>query len=187
MDNLYHRENKMKQLANETVRLRALEPEDLDLLYRWENNPELWKLGNTMSPYSRYILKEYIQDSHRDIYEMRQLRLMIELCATGKAVGTVDLFDFDPHHRRVALGLLIDPEYQNKGLGRSTMQLVEDYVFTFLKLHQLYVHIPADNIPCKTLFNHLGYALSGTLKDWLVTENGYTDVLVMQKMNSHLC
>ena len=94
----------MAQLENETIRLRALEPEDLELLYRWENNPELWSLGNTMSPYSRYILKEYIRESHRDIFDLKQLRLMIELRSTGAAVGTVDLYDFEPHHRRAGIG-----------------------------------------------------------------------------------
>ena len=81
----------MALLENEMIRLRALEPEDLELLYRWENNPDLWELGNTMSPYSRYILKEYIRESHRDIFDTRQLRLMIELRSTGAAIGTVDI------------------------------------------------------------------------------------------------
>ena len=56
-------------LSNDRVRLRALEPEDLELLYRWENDPELWEVGNTLAPYSRYILKEYIAGSDRSIYE----------------------------------------------------------------------------------------------------------------------
>ena len=78
-------------LSNDRVRLRALEPEDLELLYRWENDPELWEVGNTLAPYSRYILKEYIAGSDRSIYESRQLRFMIEDCDTGTSVGIVDL------------------------------------------------------------------------------------------------
>ncbi|MCS2893661.1 GNAT family N-acetyltransferase [Parabacteroides faecis] len=104
----------MALLENEMIRLRALEPEDLELLYRWENNPDLWELGNTMSPYSRYILKEYIRESHRDIFDTRQLRLMIELRSTGAAIGTVDLYDFEPHHRRAGIGILVDPLYQGE-------------------------------------------------------------------------
>ena len=91
-------------LSNDRVRLRALEPEDLELLYRWENDPELWEVGNTLAPYSRYILKEYIAGSDRSIYESRQLRFMIEECDTGTSVGIVDLFDFEPHpNRRLAV------------------------------------------------------------------------------------
>lgn len=32
----------MNLLQNKTVCLRAPEPEDLELLYSWENNPEWW-------------------------------------------------------------------------------------------------------------------------------------------------
>lgn len=172
----------MALLENETIRLRALEPEDLELLYRWENNPELWKLGNTLSPYSRYILKEYIRESHRDIYETKQQRFMIELCTTGAAIGTVDLYDFEPHHRRVGIGILLDPLYQGNGLATEAMNVLMDYAFRFLKLHQLYVHIPIDNEPSKTLFTRCGFVLSGILKEWATTEQGYTDVMIMQKV-----
>ena len=95
-------------LSNDRVRLRALEPEDLELLYRWENDPELWEVGNTLAPYSRYILKEYIAGSDRSIYESRQLRFMIEECDTGTSVGIVDLFDFEPHPNRYGSVKTID-------------------------------------------------------------------------------
>lgn len=174
----------MAQLENETIRLRALEPEDLELLYRWENNPELWSLGNTMSPYSRYILKEYIRESHRDIFEVKQLRLMIELCSTGAAIGTVDLYDFEPHHRRAGVGILIDSLYQRNGFAAQAMCVLMDYAFKYLKLYQLYVHIPIGNEASKTLFTRCGFVISGILKDWVMTENGYSDVLIMQKVKA---
>lgn len=174
----------MAQLENETIRLRALEPEDLELLYRWENNPELWSLGNTMSPYSRYILKEYIRESHRDIFEVKQLRLMIELCSTGAAIGTVDLYDFEPHHQRAGVGILIDSLYQRNGFAAQAMCVLMDYAFKYLKLYQLYVHIPIGNEASKALFTRCGFVISGILKDWVMTENGYSDVLIMQKVKA---
>ena len=174
----------MAQLENETIRLRALEPEDLELLYRWENNPDLWELGNTMSPYSRYILKEYIRESHRDIFDTRQLRLMIELRSTGAAIGTVDLYDFEPHHRRAGIGILVDPLYQGNGFATEAMHVLMEYAFLFLKLHQLFVHIPIENEASKALFTRCGFVLSGIMKDWVLTEKGYSDVLVMQKVRT---
>ena len=151
----------MALLENEIIRLRALEPEDLELLYRWENNPDLWELGNTMSPYSRYILKEYIRESHRDIFDTRQLRLMIELRSTGAAIGTVDLYDFEPHHRRAGIGILVDPLYQGNGFASEAMHVLMEYAFT-----------------------RCGFVLSGIMKDWVLTEKGYSDVLVMQKVRT---
>lgn len=172
----------MALLENETVRLRALEPEDLELLYRWENNPELWKLGSTLSPYSRFILKEYIRESHRDIYETKQLRFMIGLCQTREAIGTIDLYDFEPHHRRAGIGIMLDPLYQGKGFAAQAMSVLMDYAFCFLKLHQLYVHIPIDNEPSKALFERCGFVASGIMKEWVITEKGFTDVMIMQKI-----
>ena len=42
------------------VHLRAIEPEDLDLLYRIENDVKLWNVGITNVPYSRYALHDYV-------------------------------------------------------------------------------------------------------------------------------
>ena len=51
--------------------LRALELSDIDLLYQWENDKNIWQVSNTLVPFSRYILKKYIENSFKDIYEMK--------------------------------------------------------------------------------------------------------------------
>lgn len=176
----YRRENKMAFLENETIRLRALEPEDLELLYHWENDASLWQVGSTVSPFSRYVLKAYIAESHRDIYELRQLRLMIDWRLAGATVGMVDLYDFDPHNRRAAIGILMDPRYQRKGLATAALELLMEYAFHFLKLHQLYVHIPLENRASKALFIRCGFKVAGILTEWISTSEGYSDVVIMQ-------
>lgn len=172
----------MAYLTSERVYLRALEPEDLELLYRWENNAELWSVGNTLAPYSRFLLKEYIAESHRDLFDLKQLRLIVELRSTGAAVGMVDLFDFDPQHRRAGTGVLLDPLYQGVGLATEALELLAEYAFSFLKLHQLYAHVPAKNEPSKALFARCGFAASGVLSDWISTSEGFSDVFVMQRL-----
>lgn len=172
----------MGYLISENIRLRALEPEDLELLYRWENDPELWRVGNTLSPYSRYILKEYITESHRDLFDLKQLRLMVQLRSTGATIGMVDLFDFEPHHCRAGVGILLDPLYQRNGLATEALGLLVDYAFSFLKLHQLYVHIPVMNEPSKALFTRCRFTITGILTDWIALPEGYSDVLVMQRL-----
>ena len=61
-----------------TVKLRALEPEDLEMLYTIENNQSEWNVGATNVPYSRYVLRDYIANTASDIYADRQLRLMVD-------------------------------------------------------------------------------------------------------------
>ena len=174
----------MKLLENDNITLRAPEPEDLELLYKWENDPQWWSLGNTISPYSHFLLREYIKQSHRDIYDLKQLRLMIVINESKLTVGMIDLYDFEPLHKRAGIGLLIAPDYQNQGIGRQAVELLSDYAFGFLKLHQLYVYIPTSNETCIHLFNKLEYRQTGHLTDWLSEKEGFTDVVVMQKLNA---
>jgi len=168
-------------LENEIIRLRAVEPEDLDRLYAWENDSKLWAVGNSRNPYSRYILKQYITASANDIYETNQLRLMIVSNLTDETVGTVDLFDFDIHNSRIALGLYVDNQFQGKGFAKAALHLVEDYVFNFLKINQLYCHISKSNIASSQMFEKEGYETNGVLKNWIKTLDGFDDIIVFQR------
>ena len=168
-------------LENGKIKLRAVEPEDLDLLYFWENNPHLWHVGNTRQPYSRFALKQYIQQADQTIYESHQLRLMIEDLTTGDIVGAVDLYDFDIHHSRIALGLYIDAAYQGKGFATEALHLTENYVFSFLKIGQLYCHISEKNTASRTMFEKEGYEQNGVLKNWIRTPKGFENIIVFQR------
>lgn len=168
-------------LQNETLSLRALEPEDLEKLYKWENNPLLWTVGNTRNPYSRYMLKQYILNSDKDIYENKQLRLMMVSTQNNETVGTVDLFDFDLHNSRIALGLYVDDVFRGKGYAKSALKLVEEYVFEFLQINQLYCDIAASNTASRTMFETEGYETNGVLKSWIKTPHGFDDIIVFQR------
>ncbi|MDD2436086.1 MAG: GNAT family N-acetyltransferase [Massilibacteroides sp.] len=173
----------MKLLENNRLRLRALEPEDLELLYKWENDASLWTLGSTVSPYSYYILKKYISESHKNIYEQRQQRLMVVCKENEQTIGMVDLYDFDPHNSRAGIGVLIDIEFQGKGYAGEAIRLIIDYAFLFLKLNQLYVHIPIDNKISRRLFTSCGFEESGVLHEWNSVPEGFSDVCIMQRVN----
>ena len=176
-------QSKKVLLKNEILQLRALEPEDLDRLYAWENNPQLWAVGNTRQPYSRFLLKQYLLESDKDIYETHQLRLMMVSIETSETVGTVDLFDFDIHHSRIALGLYVDPHFQGNGYAKAALKLTEDYVFNFLKIHQLYCHISETNTASRQMFEKEGYEVNGILKDWIKTVDGFENIIVFQRFN----
>lgn len=172
----------MGLLSNDDILLRAPEPEDLEYLYRWENDPDLWKYAAITSPYSRYALKEYISAGTHDIYQTNQLRFIIEDKLRGIPAGTVDLYDFDPHHQRAGVGILVDKDFRRRHIASQSIRLVIEYAFSFLHLHQLYVHIPVLNQPSILLFRSVGFVFSGTLKEWIHTSEGYEDVCVMQQL-----
>ena len=76
-----------------------MEPEDLDLLYRIENDRRLWNVGTTNVPYSRYALRDFIAHSTGDIYTDGQVRMIVET-AEGEPVGVADMMSFDAKNNR---------------------------------------------------------------------------------------
>jgi diamine N-acetyltransferase len=165
----------LNKLAHGQIRFRPLEPEDLEIIYQWENDPEIWQVSNTLTPFSRYILKQYIEESHRDIFDTKQLRMMIE-DSSGHPVGAIDLFDFDPFHQRAGIGILIHNKAdQGKGLASDALRLMALYATEVLGLHQLYANITVDNQASVHLFKKIGFECVGTKKDWIKTSGGWLD------------
>jgi diamine N-acetyltransferase len=163
------------------VRLRALEPEDLELLYSWENDNDYWIISNTVSPFSKYTLKRYIENSHRNVYETGQQRLMIEYIPEKKTIGTIDIFDFDSFHKRAGIGILIaNKEYRRKGIATMALTGLIDYCFKTLLVHQLYCNILESNCESIELFRKVGFVEIGKKKDWIRTSEGYLNELMFQ-------
>ena len=167
-------------LSNDTITLRALEPTDLDMLYQWENDTALWVVSDTIAPYSRKALWQYLQEDTGDIYVQRQLRLIITLTSDGTAVGTVDFLNFDPLNNRAELGLFIATELRGKGLGRQALELLTAYAREHLGLRQLYVYIALDNTVCLKMFEEYGYRRVGVIQSWVKRGNSYRDVALLQ-------
>ena len=173
-----------KLLENKTILLRAIEPEDLEVLYKWENDTDVWKFGSAMSPYSKYVLRQYIVDAQTDIFESKQLRFMITLQQRNSTIGTIDLYDFDPLNSRCGVGIYIDPEYRKGGFAKQALSLLQDYAFDFLNINQLYALIPENNKASLKLFLSSKFSKSGTLKQWIAYDSKYEDAIIVQKLKT---
>jgi diamine N-acetyltransferase len=170
----------MQKLKGDKVYLRALEPSDIDEVYQWENDTSIWHLSNTIAPYSRFVLEQYLAEAHQDIYTAKQLRLVICL-PSGKAIGCIDLFDFDPLNQRAGIGILIaEKEDRGKGYATEALSLLISYCRITLHLHQLYCNITASNDSSIRLFSKLGFEICGTKKQWLRDAKGWNDELMLQ-------
>lgn len=174
----------MNYLKGEKIYLRALEPLDSKILYRWENDTQIWKLSNTIAPFSMQVMEEYIKNAQLDIYTTKQLRLMI--CLNNQTpIGCIDLFDFDPSNRRAGIGILIAEESnRQKGFASEALQLLIHYCFDVLHLHQLFCNILVDNTSSVRLFQKFKFCITGTKKDWLREKNTWKDEYLLQLINS---
>lgn len=174
----------MNILETDIVRLRALEPEDIGTLYKWENDTNLWKMSNTVAPFSKYILRRFIENQKYDIYETKQIRLIIESKSCGRPVGAIDLFDLDPTNRRAGVGVLIyDDADQGKGYASSALNAVILYAFQTLGLNQLYCNVLSNNLKSLNLFKKKGFIVIGLKVEWVKTTNGWLDEYMLQLVN----
>lgn len=167
-------------MVGEKVSLRALEPEDLNFLYEIENDTSLWEVSHTQTPFSKYILKQYLENAHTDIYEAKQLRLTIVENVNSEVVGMIDLFDFNPQHKRAGVGIVLHKNNIGNGFGQEALLLLISYAFSHLQLHQLYASMTPDNLASIRMFEKLGFEKCGVKKDWISVKNGFKDELFYQ-------
>ncbi len=164
-------------LQNEHIRLRKVEPQDLPFLYLWENDTAEWGSGDTHNPLSQKDLRDYIERSTGDVYKDGQLRLIIET-AEGTTAGCIDMYDFDPHNRRSAVGIYIDSAFRRKGIGQEAVRLLEEYAFCFLHVRMLYSFVAAANKKSAHFFASCAWQQVSTLPYWLQN----SDVFVYQRI-----
>ncbi len=171
-------------LKGENIYLRALEPEDLEFVYAIENDESIWEISHTQTPYSRYLIRQYLENAQQDIYEAKQLRLVICYNDSTDPLGLIDLFDYDPQNSRAGIGILIqDSKDRNKGLGSEALQLLINFSFSKLQLHQLYANIGTDNQLSLQLFTKFGFQKIGIKKQWNKVNNVYKDEALFQLIN----
>lgn len=157
----------MISLKGQKIKLRALEPKDIQTVFEWENNERNWQLSNTLVPFSKYSIEQFVEISHKDIFENKQLRLMIDGLEEDKTVGSIDLFDFDPFHLRAGVGILInDKSDRRKGYAAESLEVLISYSKDVLMLKQLYCNISEDNKASIKLFQSKGFVKIGVQKQW---------------------
>lgn len=167
-------------MRNDTITLRPLEPTDLDTLYNWENDEAQWTVSDTIAPYSRRVLWEYLENNTNDIFTTRALRLMIVSTVDGTPMGTIDFFNFDPLNNRAEVGILVASEHRGKGIGRIALDLLCDYARNHIGIKQLYIYVDVANEPCLNLFCNYGFEQAGHLKSWVKRGSTYHDAVILQ-------
>lgn len=169
----------MQSIVGDKCTLRALEPSDLELLYLWENDTEVWRVSGSCAPVSRERLQHFIEEQNYDIYATRQMRLIIE--SDGMAIGSLDIVEFDPQNSRFGIGILIyAAENRRMGFARSAIEAIKEYGRTTLFVNQIWASVAEDNKPSIELFRSCNFEQCGLRKAWLRRAEGYVDELEFQ-------
>ena len=164
------------------LKYRALEPEDVSILFEWENDLEINEVSLSKVPFSKYILEQYIAQAHLDIQQAGQYRFVLE-DTEGNAVGCVDLFDYDAIDRRAAIGIIIEKQYRLKGYASEAISLMKDYAFNRIGMRQLHCSVGLSNEKSLQLFRSAGFHEIGIRKDWSFRNGEFHDVVEFQFIN----
>ncbi len=174
----------MNRLEKDKILLRAPEPEDVDFLYQMENDQRLWHLSNTLTPFSRFDLEQFILLPDKDIYITKQARFIIDYKDDPvKTAGAVDLFDFKPQHQRAGVGIMVLESFRNRGIAATALEILMQYAFNHLGLYQLYCNIEEDNTVSLKLFQKMGFEICGKKMEWNRRGNHRVNEYMLQLIN----
>lgn len=163
------------------INLRAVEPSDVDFLYNLENAVDTCLVSETIIPFSKDFIERYVMACmETEFFAERQSRLIVE--KEGTAIGTLDLFNYSPIHRRAEVGIILDLSCRAKGIGGIVLAKILSYAKDVLNLRQLYAEVSVNNTVGQKLFSKAGFEHCGHKKDWLFKQGEWVDIICYQKI-----
>lgn len=169
-------------MEGKNVILRCIEPYDIDVIYRWENDESLWETTSVSAPYSVKVIEDYIANYNPDIFVSKQLRLIVELKKTNEVIGSIDLYDFDPVNNRLMIGFLIEKKYRREGYATEAVEIALGYCFDRLGVHTVGAIASSDNEASRKLLETMGFKINGRFRSWIRRGNTYCDAYFYQKL-----
>lgn len=167
-------------MRNDNIHLRAVELSDVDTLYRWENDTTQWATANTHAPYSRTQLWQYANNYDGNIYSSHAIRFMVCRNTDDRAIGTIDIYDFDPANSHATIGVYIAIGARGNGYGVQALTLATQYAKFNLGIRQIIALSAADNTAGHAMLQRAGYTQCGTLHEWLREGDKFKDVAIFQ-------
>jgi len=143
------------------ISLKALIEDDLDLIYEWENLPELWNVSEQQGPFSREDIRTFLGKC-LDNKNAEIERLLI--CLDSDPIGAVDIFDYDTSNRHCGLGIFIaKEENRKKGYGSIALkQAIQELRLRGCVLIRCIIY--SDNTTSQHLFTNAGFVAGATLQ-----------------------
>lgn len=158
--------------------LRAVEPDDAELLFTSENDEDSWGDSDTLAPISRKILRDYASGYKADPIGECQLRLMAVDDATGQTVGILDFYEIELLHRRSFVAIYVLPQFRRRGYALDMLEYASRYAKRRLGLDKLAARILISNEASIRLFEKACYRPCATLPEWHFSNGKYSDVLI---------
>tara|TARA_B100000745_G_scaffold299069_1_gene249039 strand:- start:1242 stop:1802 length:561 start_codon:yes stop_codon:yes gene_type:complete len=166
-------------IKGKEITLRAIEVDDLELLSKWANQPELWeKLGGWHFPYSKKSTEQWIlnidnNDIHKQIYAI--------VSEEGKLIGTANITEIDWKNKNAFHGMMLgDTKSRGKGYAQDVVMAIMRFAFDELGLNRLDGDMIASNeVSINFYTKKCGWEIEGVKKDWFYRKGRFFDKIIV--------
>lgn len=137
------------------VSLREMLFTDVNKLLKWENNPDNWQISDTVAPFSRKQIEDFVNQP-QSLKDNKQQRFMV--CLDDNPIGCIDIFEYDTAKRKAGVGVLIAEESnRNKGYASEALNLLIEKCRNELNVVHLFCNIYKENKASIRLFEKCGF------------------------------
>jgi RimJ/RimL family protein N-acetyltransferase len=176
----------MNMLTGDLVRLRPLEPEDADALYRWHNDEEVMRWLQSYYHESLAGLRKRLADRQENSYE--KVTLCIETLEERKLIGLVALRGAEPVNARAEVDIYLgEQEYWGGGYGTDALRRMCRYGFETLRLHSIELTVVEANERAVRSYQKIGFQVDGRLRQSFFRDGQWYDELLMCVLEDELC
>ena len=167
----------MRLLDNESVHLRRPEPADIEMMYRYRNDPQIVaSLGYFSRGFARADIADWIE-SHRKNQEDLVWTISDR---DDRCIGHCGLYKINPRNGVAAIGICIgDESFRSKGVGKMILCRMIEYAFQQLNLRKIRAEVLASNQPARNLFTKLGFETEAILREYKYRNWQYLDLHIL--------
>ncbi len=164
-------------LLGERVYLRPLEREDLPLICKWANDPEIRALTGEVTPMSRAGAEEWFERVRTD---RDRVWFIVALKENDRPIGEAGLLRMFPAWRTTDLSIIIgEKDAWDKGYGSEAVRLLLDYAFGAMNVHRVAVGVVDFNERAIRFYEKAGFRREGVQRDGYYHNHAYHDFVML--------
>ena len=168
-------------LKGELVALGPLRREMIDLWLRWFNDLDMLRTLGTVDAATREAEERFYTQATGE----GQVNFAIFELASSRPVGTCGLRDVDQRNGTATFGISIgDRTVWNRGYGSEATRLLLDYAFHWLGLHNVILHVFANNPRGVRAYEKAGFRVIGRRREARKLGQQRMDVIDMDALAS---
>lgn len=169
-------------LSGHGVRLRPVEPADIELTHSWYVDADTARLAGER-PRSLAARQRRFESDPAD-QATDHYAFMIVRLGDGRPVGRIDLFEIDHLNGSASFGITIATPERGKGHGRDAIEILLRFGFEELRLERIWLDTDSENTVAQGLYASIGFVHEARLRHHYFQEGGFIDAIRMAMLQS---